>query len=145
MKKMLGTGILMSALALVALKPALAQSTPPAPQPVVVVNQTRFQSVAQDVVLAAGASQRFEVRSDGFSRVSLLLGGTTTPGTGGLRIGTLYGPPLVPAGTVRALTDRAGAIRGKLVEPVLGPAMVVVLSNEGTADATITMSAYFAN
>ena len=146
MNRKLGTGILILALALMAVMPALAQSAPPAPQPVVVVNQTRFQPVTQDFMLAAGRSHRFDVRSDGFGRVSLLLAGTTTPGApGGLRIGTLYGPPLVPAGGARAMADPSGAIRGRLVEPVLGPAMSVVVTNEGTADATITLAAYFAN
>lgn len=127
-----------------AITDAVAQ-TPPAPQPVVVVNQTRFQPVAQDVTIASGQSQRFEVRSDGFARVSVLLAGSTTPGTGGLRIATSYGPPFVPGTGVRAMIDPAGMIRGRVLEPVLGPAMAIVVSNDSTADARISLSAYFAN
>lgn len=138
-------GLLAACLAVAAGTLTLAQA-PPSPTPVVVVNQTRFQPVAHDITIAAGQSQRFEVRSDGFSRVNILVGGTTTPGTtGGLKIATLYGPPFVPGGIGRAVAAPGGEIRGRISEGVMGPAMVILVNNELGADATITVSAYLTN
>jgi hypothetical protein len=137
---------LAAACAAVAAGTMTTAQTPPPPQPVVVVNQTRFVPVAHDMVVPAGQSHRFEVRSDGFSRVSLLIAGTTTPGTsGGLKIATLYGPPFVPGGLARAVAAPGGEIRSRVNEPVLGPAMAIVVSNETGADVTLTMNAYLAN
>jgi hypothetical protein len=144
-KALAGTGLIAACLAVGAATMTMAQ-TPPPPQPVAVVNQTRFQSVAQDILIPAGQSHRFEVRSDGFSRVNILVAGTTTPGTmGGLKIATLYGPPFVPGGLARAVTTPNGEIRSRVGEPVMGPAMAIVVSNETAADATLTLSAYLTN
>ena len=124
-----------------------AQEDPgPATQPVVIVNNTRFEPVAQDVVIPPGESARFEVRSNNFARVSLLVGGTTTPGAAAPRLVTLYGPPFVPSALPRKLAvDNQGAIRGQVLEPVLGPALVIVLQNPSASPMKISLSAYLSN
>ncbi len=120
---------------------------PPDPQPVVVLNHTRFEPLAQDVVVPAGESRRFEARSDNFARVSLLVAGATTPGSSGaIRLATLYGPPVVPAGPPRRLAvDARGGVRGQFLEPVLGPVLFVVVGNDSSSDVTLSLSAYLAN
>ena len=142
MKRLLSVLVAAGCLAAV---PAVAQEEPP-PQAVVVLNNTRFELLAEAIVIPAGQSERFEVRSGGFARASLLIGGSTRPGAGVLRVATAYGPPFVPAGPPRKLQiDSQGNVRGQVLEPVLGPAMVVMIQNDSAADATISMSAYFAN
>ena len=142
MKRILAALVAVGCLAAV---PAVAQEDPP-PQAVVVLNNTRFEPLGEDVVIPAGQSHRFEARSGGFARASLLIGGTTRPGAGVLRVATVYGPPFVPAGPPRKLqVDGQGNVRGQVLEPVLGPAMAVIIQNDSSADATLSLSAYFAN
>jgi len=142
MKKILAV---LAAAGCLAAVPAMAQEEPQ-PQAVVVLNNTRFEPLGEDVLIPAGQSHRFEVRSGGFARASLLIGGATRPGAGVLRIATAYGPPFVPSGPPRKLqVDAQGNVRGQVLEPVLGPAMVVIIQNDSSADATISLSAYFAN
>jgi hypothetical protein len=137
-------GLLAGCLTLAA--PAAAAAHGGQPQGVAVLNFTRFQPVAQDVVVPAGQTARFPVGADNYGRVSLLVSGSTTPGAGPLAIGTLYGPPLVPSGPPRPLgVDANGNVATAHVEPVLGPAMVIVVVNNSTANATLTLSAYLAN
>lgn len=143
LKKAVGTGLLAATLALLCAAPALAGARP---QEVFVVNNTRFELVAREAVIPAGESARFEVRSDHFGRVSLLVAGSTAPGAGSPAIVTLFGPPLVPAAPPRPLrVNEDGRIRDRLIEPVFGPAMVIVVHNDTGAEATITLSAYFTN
>jgi len=138
------TGGLVAATLLTAGAPAMAAVS--RPQAVVVVNNTRFEPLALDRVIPAGETARFEIRSDGFGRAAVLIAGATTPGGSGvLSAATLYGPPLVPAGPPRPLhVDPDGNIRDRLVDPVLGPAMVVVIRNDTSSDVTRTLSAYLA-
>jgi len=115
-------------------------------QAVVVLNNTRFEPLAHDLVIRAGESARFETRSGGFGRVSLLVAGTTVAGaTGDVKLITLYGPPVVPAGPPRPLpVDPDGNLHAGLVEPVLGPAMSVVVRNDTASDVTLSLSVYLA-
>ncbi len=142
MKRILAALVAAGCLAMI---PAMAQEEPE-PQAVVVLNNTRFEPLGVDVVIPTGQSHRFEVRSGGFARASLLIGGTTTPGSGALKVATAYGPPFVPSGPPRRLqVDAQGNVRGQVLEPVLGPAMVVIVLNDSSADATLSLSVYFAN
>lgn len=118
----------------------------PDPEPVVVLNNARFEPIVRDLVVPAGEVRRFEIRSAGFARASILVGGSTVPAAGPVRLLTLYGPPQVLSGEPqRLIVDREGMLHGKRLEPVLGPHMTVVIQNASSADATIDLSAYLTN
>jgi hypothetical protein len=112
---------------------------------VAVINFTRFAPVAQDVVIPAGGSARFNVDARNYGRVSLLIAGETRPGAGPIAVQTLFGPPHVPGGTPHPLpVNDNGQIAVSFVEPVRGPSMVIVVRNDSAADARLTISAYLA-
>jgi len=105
---------------------------------------TRFEPLAHEVTIPAGESARFETRSGGFSRVAVLAAGQGGSGEGMVGIVTLFGPPLVPSGPPAPLVaGPEGRIFGHTVQPVLGPAMVVVVNNGSSSDVVISLSAYF--
>jgi hypothetical protein len=113
---------------------------------VVVLNFTRFVPVAREVVIPAGETARYNLRSGNFGRVSLLVAGGTRPDAGHIGLRTLFGPPLVPAAGPRPLpVNENGRIAAAFVEPVLGPAMTIVIHNDSSSDARLTISAYLAN
>ena len=115
-------------------------------QGVAVINFTRFAPVARDIVVSAGQTARFNVRSRNYSRVSLLIAGETRPDAGPIGVRTLFGPPLVPASGPRRLpVGENGRIAASFVEPVLGPTMVIAIHNDSASDARLTISAYLAN
>ncbi len=113
---------------------------------VTVLNFTKFVPVARDVMVPAGETARFNLRSGNFGRVSLLIAGGTRPDAGRLGLRTLFGPPLVPAAGPRPLpVNENGRIAVSFVQPVLGPAMTIIVHNDSSSDARLTISAYLTN
>lgn len=104
---------------------------------------SRFKVLAKDVRVPAGERVRFEMRTGGFSRASLLAAGKGASPEGTVALVTLFGPPLVPAGSATPLKiGVAGGFHGAVVQPVLGPVMVVVVYNDSSAPVSLTLSAY---
>ncbi len=102
-----------------------------------------FVPLGQDVLIPAGESARFEIRSAGFSRAAVLAAGGGASEEGMIGIVTLFGPPLVPAGPPVPLgVGPGGRVAGHALSPVIGPAMVVIVNNGTTSDVTLTLSAY---
>ena len=131
------------ALFFVAALPAWAQT---AQAGVAVLNFTKYTPVAQGAVVLAGQTRRFSVDARNYSRVSLLIAGETRPDAGRLGLVMLFGPPVVPGGEPHSLpVGPEGRIAVSFLEPVLGPAMVIAIHNDSSADARVTIGAYLSN
>ncbi len=122
--------------------PAWTQTAPA----VAVVNFTKYTAVAQNALVPAGQTVRFNVDARNYSRVSLLVAGETRPDAGPLGLVTLFGPPLVPGGEPHRLpAGPDGRIGVSFIRPVLGPAMVIAIHNDSAADAQLSIGAYLSN
>lgn len=140
--------ILGVAAALAAAGPVLAQETPPPspPQPVVVVGNTHFARLFEDVVLMPGERAERDLEVMGFERVGYLAAATAEAAVNGrIAVVTAYGPPLVPVESRLLLAFQGAAeTRGHAVQPVMGPRLRVAVANLTGQKVTLNLSVYAA-
>lgn len=110
---------------------------PPPPGP------AHFEPIGRDIMIPAGESVRFEVRSGGFAHAAVLAAGRGGSDEGMVGLVTLFGPPLVPSGPPVPLgIGPEGRVAGHALTPVLGPLMVIIVNNGTSSDITLDLSAY---
>ncbi|MGH9797891.1 MAG: hypothetical protein ACRD5D_07000 [Candidatus Polarisedimenticolia bacterium] len=129
-----------------AVSPVLAQTEETQPSPVVIVGNTRFIPLLEEVVLAPGERLEREVEVGRFSRISLLAAGEAgAPTTGRIVVGTLFGPPNVPVPNGLALGFAGGTrATGSANLPVMGPRLTLVLANATGQRVRVTLSLFAA-
>ncbi len=114
-----------------------------APTPVVVVGDSRFQPVFEDVVLAPGERVHRVLNVGRFGRVSLLGVAESGPNDGRVTVVTAFGPPAVPVRNALDLVFDGGnsARRGDTLV-VMGPKLHVEIVNRSRQPVRLTMSAF---
>jgi hypothetical protein len=127
-----------------AVSPARAQAEEPQPAPVVIVGNTRFIPLFEDLVLAPGERLERELEVGPFARISLLAAGEAgAPTTGRILVGTLFGPPNVPVPNGLSLGFAGGTrASGSATLPVMGPRLTLVLANATGQRARLSLSLF---
>ncbi len=146
-----GPGILAVAALIVAGASALPAATlaqeiaDDKPAPVIIVGNTRFTPLFEDVVLAPGERARRELPLAHFTRVSLLAAGESGPNPGRVAVATVFGPPAVPVPNRLDLVfegDQSARRADTMV--VMGPVLHVEIANLSRLPVRVSMSAFAA-
>ena len=144
MKRVLaGFAIVVAVCAVPTVVLAQEEGSTEAPTPVVVVGDSRFQLVFEDVVLAPGERAHRVLDVGRFGRVSLLGAAESGPNDGRVAVVTAFGPPAVPIRNALDLVFDGGnsARRGDTLA-VMGPKLHVEIVNLSRQPVRLTMSAF---
>jgi hypothetical protein len=123
----------------------LAQTTPPPPQLVTIVDNTQFTQLYQDVILQPGDKDERDMDIGGFARMSVLasaVSDSAAMGRVGVHIG--FGPPAVPADNAKIVLAFKGGTdaRDGTTHPVMGPRLHVTVVNNTNQPVTVNLSVY---
>lgn len=122
---------------------ARAQSTEPAPAPVVIVGNTRFVALFDRVTLAPGQRLDRDLDVGAFSRLGILAAADSAPNTGRVAVVSVFGPPAVPVpnGLVLAFGGATTARRSASMA-VLGPRLTMGLVNLSDQPVEVSLSVF---
>lgn len=123
----------------------LAQEVDSAAPPtrVIVVGDSRFQPVFEEIVLAPGERAHRVLDVGRFDRVSLLGAAQSGPNDGRVVVVTAFGPPSVPVRNALDLVFDGGnsARRGDTLV-IMGPKLHVEVVNRSRQPVRLSMSAF---
>jgi hypothetical protein len=114
-----------------------------APEPVVVVGNTRFFPIFDGIVLAPGERAHRDLNLANFTRVSLLAAAESGPSQGRVAVITAFGPPAVPVRNGLDLVFDGGTTdrRGDTLA-IMGPRLRVEIANRSLQPVELSLSAF---
>ena len=142
-KRFIAAALLVSAAVAGLATAARAQSTDPAPSPVVIVGNTRFAPLFDRVTLAPGQRIDRDLDVGAFSRLGVLAAADSAPNTGRVAVTTVFGPPAVPVMNPLDLAFGGGrTARRSATLMVMGPRLTVGIANHSDQPVEVSLSVF---